>query len=90
MARYRDGGRAVSLRVELLNTGSELLLGNVRDAHLSWFGQQLFPIGLRISRQTTVPDGAPIRDALLETPGVCLSAAHGASGDGSRGGNRSS
>ena len=54
------------LRVELLNTGSELLLGNVRDAHLSWFGQQLFPIGLRISRQTTVPDGAPIRDALLE------------------------
>jgi nicotinamide-nucleotide amidase len=56
----------VSLRVELLNTGSELLLGNVRDAHLSWFGQQLFPIGLRISRQTTVPDGAPIRDALLE------------------------
>ena len=66
MARYRDGGRAVSLRVELLNTGSELLLGNVRDAHLSWFGQQLFPIGLRISRQTTVPDGAPIRDALLE------------------------
>ena len=56
----------MSLRVELLNTGSELLLGNVRDAHLSWFGQQLFPIGLRISRQTTVPDGAPIRDALLE------------------------
>jgi len=56
----------VSLRVELLNTGSELLLGNVRDAHLSWFGQQLFPIGLRISRQTTVPDGAPIRDALLD------------------------
>ena len=56
----------MSLRVELLNTGSELLLGNVRDAHLSWFGQQLFPIGLRITRQTTVPDGAPIRDALLE------------------------
>lgn len=56
----------MSLRVELLNTGSELLLGNVRDAHLSWFGQQLFPIGLRISRQTTVPDGSPIRDALLE------------------------
>ena len=56
----------MSLRVELLNTGSELLLGNVRDAHLSWFGQQLFPIGLRIARQTTVPDGSPIRDALLE------------------------
>lgn len=54
-------------RVELLNTGSELLLGNVRDAHLSWFGKELFPLGVRISRQTTVPDGAPIRDALMES-----------------------
>ena len=57
------------LRVEILNTGSELLLGSVRDAHLSWFGKELFPLGLRISRQTTVPDGAPIRDALLESFG---------------------
>ena len=54
-------------RVELLNTGSELLLGNVKDAHLSWFGRELFPLGVRISRQTTVPDGAVIRDALLES-----------------------
>lgn len=53
--------------VELLNTGSELLLGNVKDAHLSWFGRELFPLGVRISRQTTVPDGAVIRDALLES-----------------------
>jgi len=54
-------------RVELLNTGSELLLGSVKDAHLSWFGRELFPLGVRISRQTTVPDGAVIRDALLES-----------------------
>jgi len=60
-----------SPRVELLNTGSELLLGNVRDAHLSWFGKELFPLGVRISRQTTVPDGAPIRDALLEAFSRC-------------------
>jgi len=56
----------MSLRLEVLNTGSELLLGSVRDAHLSWLGRELFPLGLRIARQTTVPDGAPIRDALLE------------------------
>lgn len=56
----------MSYRIELLNTGSELLLGSVRDAHLSWFGAELFPLGLRISRQTTVPDGHAIRDALLE------------------------
>jgi nicotinamide-nucleotide amidase len=53
-------------RIELLNTGSELLLGNVRDLHLSWLGKGLFPLGLRISRQVTVPDGAMIRDALVE------------------------
>jgi nicotinamide-nucleotide amidase len=56
-----------TLRIELLNTGSELLLGSVRDAHLAWFGRQLFPLGLRINRQTTVPDGAPIRDAIVES-----------------------
>jgi nicotinamide-nucleotide amidase len=54
------------LRIEILNTGSELLLGTVRDAHLSWFGRELFALGLRISRQTTVPDGSPIRDLLIE------------------------
>ena len=53
-------------RIELLNTGSELLLGEVRDLHLSWFGKELFPLGLRIARQATVPDGAIIRNALLE------------------------
>jgi nicotinamide-nucleotide amidase len=58
-----------ALRVEILNTGSELLLGSVRDAHLSWFGKELFPLGLRIFRQTTVPDGTAIRDALLEAFG---------------------
>ncbi len=57
------------MRVELINTGSELLLGNVRDAHLSWFGRELFPLGLRIGRQGTVPDGTPIRDLLLEAFG---------------------
>jgi nicotinamide-nucleotide amidase len=56
----------MSLRIELLNTGSELLLGSVRDAHLSWFGRNLFPLGLRIARQTTVPDGAVLRDVMRE------------------------
>ena len=64
----RDRGVFMTVpRVELLNTGSELLLGSVRDAHLSWFGKELFPLGLRITRQTTVPDGPPIRSALLES-----------------------
>jgi len=54
------------MRIELLNTGSELLLGTVLDAHLQWLAQEMFPLGLRIGRQGTVPDGSPIRDLLQE------------------------
>ncbi len=57
------------MTVEVLNTGSELLLGEVVNTHAAWFGRELFPLGLRIARQTTVPDGAPIRQALIETVG---------------------
>jgi nicotinamide-nucleotide amidase len=59
------------VNVEVLNTGTELLLGNVINSHLAWFGQRLFPMGLRISRQTTIPDGAAIRQGLLEAFGRC-------------------
>lgn len=57
--------------VEVLNTGTELLLGNVVNSHAAYFGQALFPLGLRIARQTTVPDGAAIRDALIEAFDRC-------------------
>ena len=53
-------------RLELLNTGTELLFGSVVNTHLSYLGQQLFSLGLRIQRQTAVPDGYAIRDAILE------------------------
>lgn len=53
------------MNVEVLNTGTELLLGSVTNTHLSYLGQQLFPLGLRIARQTTIPDGGAIREALL-------------------------
>lgn len=59
-----------SMRVEVINTGTELLLGNVVNTHLAYFGRELFPLGLRIARQVTVPDGEPIRDALLESLGT--------------------
>ncbi len=55
------------MRVEVLNTGSELLLGAVVNTHLAFLGQQLFGIGLRIERQTCVPDGAVIGPVMRET-----------------------
>jgi len=58
-------------RVEVLNTGTELLFGSVINTHLSFLGQQLFPLGLRVQRQATVPDGDTIRDAILESANRC-------------------
>ncbi len=54
------------MRIEILNTGTELLLGNTLNTHGSWFGRELFNMGLRVARQSTVPDGEAIRQAFEE------------------------
>src|ERR1700730_9201160 len=54
------------MRVILLNTGTELLLGDVQDGHLSFIAHEIFSLRLRIGEQRTVPDGVAIRDALTE------------------------
>lgn len=59
------------MRVELINTGSELLLGQVVNTHLKYLATALWTIGITIQRQATVPDGAPIREALLESFARC-------------------
>ena len=59
------------MNVEVLNTGTELLLGTVTNSHLAYFGQELFPLGLRIERQSTIPDGAAIRGALIDAFSRC-------------------
>lgn len=57
------------MRLEVINTGTELLLGNTLNTHLAFLGETLLPLGLRISRQLTIPDGAVIGEAVLETVG---------------------
>lgn len=57
------------MNIEVLNTGSELLLGQVTNTHVNYFARQLASLGLRLARQTTVPDGEPIRQALAESLG---------------------
>jgi len=54
------------MRIILLNTGTELLLGNVQDAHLGFIAREIFPLGLRIEEQRTVPDNETIRQTLAE------------------------
>ncbi len=44
------------MRVELINTGSELLLGRVLNTHQQWIGQQLAGVGYELAIQQTIPD----------------------------------
>jgi nicotinamide-nucleotide amidase len=57
---------SASWPVEIVNTGTELLFGSVVNTHLAYLGQQLFSLGLRVDRQTTVPDGLAIADVVRE------------------------
>jgi len=59
------------MNIEIINTGSELLLGSTLNTHGAWMGAELMKIGLRVQRQTTVPDGATITDALRESMSRC-------------------
>lgn len=54
------------MKVEVINTGTELLLGQVTNTHVGYFGEQLLELGLRIERQTSVPDGDAIQAILKQ------------------------
>ena len=57
------------MRLEVINTGTELLLGNTLNTHLAFLGETLLPLGLRIGRQLSIPDGDVIGQAVRETVG---------------------
>ncbi|MES2708995.1 MAG: CinA family nicotinamide mononucleotide deamidase-related protein [Verrucomicrobiota bacterium] len=57
------------MRLEVINTGTELLLGSTLNTHLGFLGETLLPLGLRVGRQVTIPDGEIIREAVMETIG---------------------
>jgi nicotinamide-nucleotide amidase len=54
------------MRAGLINTGTELLLGDVQDAHLVFIAREIFPLGLRIEERRTVPDTDAIGRTLAE------------------------
>jgi nicotinamide-nucleotide amidase len=58
------------MRTIVINTGTELLLGDVLNTHLRFTAREILPLGLRIERQVTVPDGEAIREAIEESRGA--------------------
>jgi nicotinamide-nucleotide amidase len=58
-----------NVTVIVINTGTELLLGDVLNSHLAFIARQIFALGLRVDLQVTVPDGPAIRATLTESLG---------------------
>ena len=54
------------MKAVLLNTGTELLAGDVHDTHLAFIAREIFALGLRIEERRTVGDGAVIGETLRE------------------------
>lgn len=73
------------MRIELLTTGTELLLGTTANTHGAWIGQRLFPLGLRLDRQVTVPDGpavvAAVRDGVAQADVLIVTGGLGPTSD---------
>jgi nicotinamide-nucleotide amidase len=58
------------VNIELLNTGSELMLGRVLNTHQQWLCRHLADLGYVVTRQVAVPDTAPdIQSAVREALG---------------------
>lgn len=57
------------MQIELINTGSELLLGRVLNTHQQWLGKKLADTGYILSRQVTVPDTA---DSICDAVQIAL------------------
>jgi nicotinamide-nucleotide amidase len=54
--------------VELINTGTELMVGRVLNTHQQWLCSQLSDLGYHVSRQVAVPDTGPaIVEAVRES-----------------------
>ncbi len=55
------------MNIELINTGSELMLGRVLNTHQQWLCSQFADLGYVVDRQVAVPDtGTAIKDAVRD------------------------
>jgi len=74
------------VNVELLNTGSELMLGRVLNTHQQWLCRRLADLGYVVTRQVAVPDTAndiqsAVREALSRADLVVVTGGLGPTSD---------
>ncbi|MBM3838992.1 MAG: competence/damage-inducible protein A [Verrucomicrobia bacterium] len=55
------------MTIEIINTGTELMLGSVLNTHQQWLCRELANLGYTVERQVAIPDTGPaIREAVRE------------------------
>lgn len=60
------------MKAELITIGDEILLGKIVDTHTAYIGDRLARIGVRLTRQITLPDEMEaLREVLAESLGRC-------------------
>jgi nicotinamide-nucleotide amidase len=74
------------MNIELINTGSELLLGRVLNTHQQWLCRRLSDLGYNAARQVAVPDTAQdiqqaVREALARAELVIVTGGLGPTSD---------
>jgi nicotinamide-nucleotide amidase len=74
------------VNVELINTGSELMLGRVLNTHQQWLCRRLADLGYLVARQVAVPDTGPditlaVREALARADLVITTGGLGPTSD---------
>src|SRR5512137_1147290 len=74
------------MRIELINTGSELLLGFTVNTHANYIARKLSDRGLRLVRQTTVSDDraemrAVVADAIQRSDIILITGGLGPTSD---------
>jgi len=74
------------VNVELINTGSELLLGRVLNTHQQWLCRRLADLGYNVARQVAVPDTAreiqqAVREALSRADFIIVTGGLGPTSD---------
>ena len=60
------GVESSPVRVVVINTGTELLLGEVLNTHLRFIAREIFQFGLRVDDQRTVPDSPTLQETFAE------------------------
>jgi nicotinamide-nucleotide amidase len=78
--------QCLCLNIEVINTGSELMLGLVLNTHSQWLARQLADTGYQITRQIAVPDSGPaiqaaVRESLARADFVIVTGGLGPTSD---------